>query len=159
MWPECASPGKNELCSFVRSLTYVEQYCLTGVFILRYLTISHPGGQLLLVTTYYGRFKKKLAVHFSYQGWPGTVLHTISPILLRQNRNPDSCEKNHRNKKNWNPKDSCRNYNTYLACGYLQFSFGEEKLVVPCKRAHFTSADNKKAEPLAYVGINTFLYL
>jgi hypothetical protein len=65
--------GKNELCSFARSLAYVEQYRLTGVFILRYLMIFFPGGQLLSVT-YYSRFKQKLAVHFFYQGWPGTVL-------------------------------------------------------------------------------------
>ncbi len=57
VWQECALLGKNELCSFMRSLAYVEQYRLTGVFILRYLTIFLPGGQLLLVS-YYGRFQK-----------------------------------------------------------------------------------------------------
>ncbi len=54
---ERALSGKNELCSFVRSLAYVEQYSLAGVFILRYLTMFLPGGQLLSVTCY-GRFKK-----------------------------------------------------------------------------------------------------
>ncbi len=36
-----------------------------------------------MLVTYYGRFKKKLVVNFSYKGWPGTVLHTISPLLSR----------------------------------------------------------------------------
>jgi hypothetical protein len=43
VWPERALLWKNELCSFARSLAYVEQYHLTGIFILWYLTIFLPG--------------------------------------------------------------------------------------------------------------------